>query len=84
MGGREGNFAGVLTADGCRLPLWQNNPHPHAREQVYRVRDKEVRVEVSKRSLSGTRVPKVALPSFQDDGEILRWLCKYACHTLRW
>ena len=56
----------------------------HAREQVYRVRDKEVRVEVSKRSLSGTRVPKVALPSFQDDGEILRWLCKYACHTLRW
>jgi isobutyryl-CoA mutase len=42
-------------------------------EQVVRVRDKEISTRLSAVSLSGTRVPKVALPQFEDHGEILRW-----------
>ncbi len=42
-------------------------------EYLLRVRDREVRTSLTHTSLSGTRVPKVALPKFEDQGEILRW-----------
>ncbi len=44
-------------------------------ELVTRVRDKEVRTELFTTSLSGTRIPKVCVPGFEDWGEIVRW-CK--------
>jgi methylmalonyl-CoA mutase len=42
-------------------------------EYVVKIRGKEVRTRLMSLSLSGTRVPKVALPKFEDAGEILRW-----------
>ena len=42
-------------------------------EQVVKVRGKEVRSRLTSTSLSGTKVPKVALPRFEDHGELLRW-----------
>jgi isobutyryl-CoA mutase len=42
-------------------------------EQVVKVRDREVRTRLTHTSLSGTHVPKVALPRFEDHGELLRW-----------
>jgi methylmalonyl-CoA mutase len=42
-------------------------------EQVVKVRGKESRTRLTGTSLSGTRVPKVALPKYQDHGELLRW-----------
>jgi len=42
-------------------------------EQVVRVRGKEMRTALTQTSLSGTKVPKVALPKFEDHGELLRW-----------
>ncbi len=42
-------------------------------EQVVKVRNKEVRTRLTHTSLSGTDVPKVALPRYQDHGELLRW-----------
>ncbi|MGH8686368.1 MAG: methylmalonyl-CoA mutase family protein, partial [Burkholderiales bacterium] len=42
-------------------------------EYVAKVRGKEVRTRLTTESLSGTKVPKVALPAFEDAGEILRW-----------
>ena len=42
-------------------------------EHVVRVRGKEIRTALGSASLSGTRVPKVALPRFEDHGELLRW-----------
>ncbi len=42
-------------------------------EQVVKVREREVRTRLTHTSLSGTHVPKVALPRFQDHGELLRW-----------
>ncbi|MCU0870336.1 MAG: methylmalonyl-CoA mutase family protein, partial [Burkholderiales bacterium] len=43
-------------------------------EHVVRIRDREIRTRIVTQSLSGTRIPKVALPRFEDDGERLRWL----------
>ena len=42
-------------------------------EQVVNVRNKEVRTRLTYTLLSGTKVPKVALPAYQDHGELLRW-----------
>ncbi len=43
-------------------------------EQVYVVRSKEVRTPLTRTTLSGTKVPRVALPREGDDGETLRFL----------
>ncbi len=45
-------------------------------EYVVKIRDREVRTPLHHTTLSGTRVPKVALPQFEDDGELLRWLLR--------
>ena len=42
-------------------------------EHVVKVRGKEVHTKLTTPSLSGTRVRKVALPRYQDEGEILGW-----------
>jgi len=42
-------------------------------EHVVKIRGKEIRTALASTSLSGTRVPKVALPRFEDHGELLRW-----------
>jgi methylmalonyl-CoA mutase len=42
-------------------------------EQVVKVRNKELRTKLTQTSLSGTKVPKVVLPKYQDHGELLRW-----------
>ena len=43
-------------------------------EQVVRVRDRELRTSLTRESLSGTRIPRVALPRYEDHGELLRFL----------
>lgn len=40
---------------------------------VYKVRDKEIRQDLFSTTLSGLRIPKVAIPRFRDWGDILRW-----------
>jgi methylmalonyl-CoA mutase len=42
-------------------------------EQVVKVRNREQRTRLNTTSLSGTKLPKVALPRYEDPGEILRW-----------
>jgi len=42
-------------------------------ERVVKVRDKEIRTALTTASLSGSHIPKVALPRFEDHGELLRW-----------
>ena len=43
-------------------------------EQVVVVRGRELRTALTRTSLSGTHIPRVALPRFTDHGELLRWL----------
>ncbi len=43
-------------------------------EYVVTVRDREIRTALVSTSLSGTKIRKVALPRYEDHGEILKWL----------
>ena len=43
-------------------------------ELVVKVRDREIRTPLTRTSLSGTKVSRVALPKFEDHGELLRWI----------
>jgi isobutyryl-CoA mutase len=43
-------------------------------EQVVRVRDRELRTRLTRQSLSGSMIPRVALPRYEDHGELLRFL----------
>ena len=45
-------------------------------EYVVRVRELEIRTALRHTTLSGTSIPKVALPRFHDEGEILKFLMK--------
>ncbi len=56
------------------LKEWPELKETYRRDQlVTRVRDREIRSDLSTTTLSGTRIPKVCLPDFADWGEILRW-----------
>jgi isobutyryl-CoA mutase len=43
-------------------------------EQVVRIRDRELRTQLTRESLSGTTIPRVALPRYTDHGDLLRFL----------
>jgi methylmalonyl-CoA mutase len=56
------------------LEMWPQTVKAYSGDEyVVRIRGKEVRTRLTTESLSGTKVPKVALPKFEDAGEILRW-----------
>ncbi len=58
-----------------RLQEWQDKKNRYRQEEfVYQVRNKEIRVETHKSSLSGNQIPRVSLPKYQAWGDILRWL----------
>ncbi|MDR6550036.1 fused isobutyryl-CoA mutase/GTPase IcmF [Paenibacillus qinlingensis] len=43
-------------------------------ERISKVGDRELKVPMYTESLSGTKIPKVSLPRYADDGDLLRWL----------
>ena len=45
-------------------------------EYVVQVRDREIRTALRHKTLSGTSIPKVVLPRYRDEGEILKFLMK--------
>ena len=56
------------------LEMWPDTLKAYSGEEyVVKIRDKEIRTRLTSTSLSGTKVPKVALPNYADHGEILRW-----------
>ncbi len=56
------------------LDMWPQTRAAYAGDEyVVKIRDKEIRTALTTTSLSGTKVRKVALPSYEDEGEILRW-----------
>jgi len=57
------------------LAQWPDMQKAYAGDEyVVKIRDKEMRTVLTHTSLSGTKVRKVALPRFEDDGELLKWL----------
>ncbi|MEP6657307.1 MAG: fused isobutyryl-CoA mutase/GTPase IcmF [Betaproteobacteria bacterium] len=56
------------------LEMWPQTRKAYSGDEyVVRIRDREIRTALTTTTLSGTHIPKVALPAFEDDGEILRW-----------
>ena len=56
------------------LEMWPDTVKAYSGDEyVVKIRDTELRTRLTTTSLSGTKVPKVALPKFEDAGEILRW-----------
>jgi len=70
--------AGELSPASVKLlEQWPKTRELYAADEyVVRIRDKELRTTLTYESLSGTKVRKVSLPRFEDDGEILRFLMK--------
>jgi len=57
------------------LSLWPDMQKAYgADEYVVIIRDKEIRTVLTTTSLSGTKIRKVAIPHYEDHGEILKWL----------
>ncbi|MGN7469223.1 fused isobutyryl-CoA mutase/GTPase IcmF [Brevibacillus sp. SAFN-007a] len=63
----------------CRriLDNWPKLKEAYRKDQfVTKIRDKEIVTKLFTESLSGTRIPKVAVPEYEDWGEILKWSLK--------
>ncbi|MBL8397288.1 MAG: methylmalonyl-CoA mutase family protein [Candidatus Accumulibacter sp.] len=59
------------------LDMWPKTVELYAQDEyVVKIRDKEIRTRLTNNSLSGTRIRKVSLPTYTDDGEVLRFLMK--------
>ncbi len=59
------------------LDMWPQTKAAYSGDEyVVKIRGKEIRSALTTTSLSGTHVPKVALPKFDDAAEILRWQLK--------
>ncbi|WP_066267701.1 fused isobutyryl-CoA mutase/GTPase IcmF [Hydrogenophaga palleronii] len=57
------------------LTQWPDMQKAYAGDEyVVKIRDKEIRTALTTQSLSGTVIRKVALPKYEDHGEILKWL----------
>ena len=59
------------------LEMWPKTRELYAADEyVVKIRDKEIRTKLTSESLSGSKIRKVALPGFEDEGETLRFLMK--------
>ena len=57
------------------LAQWPEMQRAYAGDEyVVKIRDKELRTELVHTTLSGNKIRKVALPTFECDGERLKWL----------
>jgi isobutyryl-CoA mutase len=79
------DFGELIAAAGSRLTpasaklleQWPKTRELYSQDEyVVKIRDKEIRTKLNYESLSGTKVRKVSLPRFEDDGEVLRFLLK--------
>jgi methylmalonyl-CoA mutase len=59
------------------LEMWPKTVATYSQDEyVVKIRDKEIRTKLTSITLSGTKVPKVCLPKYEDEGEILKWQMK--------
>jgi isobutyryl-CoA mutase len=57
------------------LAQWKDAREAYRKDTLTtKVRDREIVTELFTTTLSGTRIPKVSLPSFNDRGDILSWV----------
>jgi len=57
------------------LAMWPDMKKAYAGDEyVVKIRDKELRTQLTHTTLSGNKVRKVVLPAYEDHGELLKWL----------
>jgi methylmalonyl-CoA mutase len=57
------------------IAMWPDMQKAYAGDEyVVKIRDREIRTALTHTSLSGSRIRKVALPRYEDHGELLKWL----------
>ncbi len=57
------------------LAMWPEMQKAYAGDEyVVKIRDKEIRTALVHTTLSGNKIRKVALPAYEDHGELLKWL----------
>jgi methylmalonyl-CoA mutase len=57
------------------LAMWPEMRKAYAGDEyVVKIRDREIRTQLVTTTLSGNKIRKVALPSYEDHGELLKWL----------
>ena len=66
----------LLDADARQLlAMWPEMQRAYAGDEyVVKIRDKELRTALTHTTLSGSKIRKVALPGYEDHGEVLKWL----------
>ncbi len=66
----------LLDAQATKLlAMWPDMKKAYAGDEyVVKIRDKELRTQLTHTTLSGNKVRKVVLPSYEDHGELLKWL----------
>jgi len=53
---------------------WSDKKEAYSKSEfIYKVRNREIKVETTTKSLSGSDIPKVVLPKYNDWGDILKW-----------
>ncbi|KHF38761.1 fused isobutyryl-CoA mutase/GTPase IcmF [Halalkalibacter okhensis] len=64
----------LLPASKHILDHWEALKHAYNQDTfVTKIRDKEITTDLKTESLSGLKIPKVALPKYSDWGDILKW-----------
>ncbi len=59
------------------LEQWPTTKELYAADEyVVKIRDKEIRTKLTSESLSGSKIRKVSLPDYDDEGETLKFLMK--------
>jgi isobutyryl-CoA mutase len=57
------------------LAMWPDMQRAYAGDEyVVKIRDKEIRTALTHTTLSGNKIRKVVLPTYEDHGELLKWL----------
>jgi len=57
------------------LAMWPDMQQAYAGDEyVVKIRDREIRTSLVSTTLAGSKIRKVALPQYEDAGEILKWL----------
>jgi methylmalonyl-CoA mutase len=69
---------GQLTPHARKLlAMWPDMKKAYAGDEyVVKIRDKEIRTQLTQETLSGTKIRKVVLPRFDDEGELLKFLMR--------
>ncbi|MDM8542587.1 methylmalonyl-CoA mutase family protein [Desulfococcaceae bacterium HSG9] len=69
--------ASVENATSLMMSRWQEVKNAYSKDElVYQVRGREIRVPLFTESLCHQKIPKIALPKFEDPGELYTWIRK--------